>query len=384
MLKKIIIRNFTSFKNETVIDFFRTNYKFLENNVSDGGILKGIAFYGANASGKSNALLAIRILIDLLFGEVDNYTFFFMKCLLSEEPDFSLEYFFTIDNEEIRYLVEYNVEKVMFCEKLYLEGELLLERLGSTAKSYITERKVYEDLKNEILFLRTIYFNTGFSNNDILRKWFDYMRNSVYVNPFKKLVISYGQHSMSINKYIKDKGVGKINQFFKAFNFEYTVDYYKEKEKDTAKLADMGNEFLIFFKRKGINIPIPYYLESLGTQNLLYILPSFLFVAQNGGMLLIDEFSSGFHNELERLLLKYFFKNAKNSQLFFVSHSTNLLSNSILRPDQIYSVEFNGEQGSQVKRFSDEQPRLAQNLEKMYLSGVFGGLPNYRDEYENK
>ena len=31
----------------------------------------------------------------------------------------------------------------------------------------------------------------------------------------------------------------------------------------------------------------------------------------------------------------------------------------------------------------DEQPRVAQNLEKMYLSGVFEGLPNYKSNYEN-
>ena len=66
-------------------------------------------------------------------------------------------------------------------------------------------------------------------------------------------------------------------------------------------------------------------------------------------------------------------------QLLFVSHSTNLLSNSILRPDQEYSVEFQNENGSFVKRFSSEQPRSAQNIEKMYVSGVFGGLPEYRE-----
>ncbi|HPT91923.1 MAG TPA: AAA family ATPase, partial [Acetivibrio sp.] len=72
MLAKIIIKNFMSFKNETVIDFTKTNYKFLENNVSDEGILKGIAFYGANASGKSNVLYAIRFLLDKLFRETEN------------------------------------------------------------------------------------------------------------------------------------------------------------------------------------------------------------------------------------------------------------------------------------------------------------------------
>ena len=109
------------------------------------------------------------------------------------------------------------------------------------------------------------------------------------------------------------------------------------------------------------------------------MLPSFLSVIENGGMLLIDEFSSGFHNELENLMVRYFMEKANEAQMLFVSHSTNLLSNSILRPDQEYSVEFQREEGSSVKRFSSEQPRSAQNIEKMYVSGVFGGLPEYKE-----
>lgn len=69
-------------------------------------------------------------------------------------------------------------------------------------------------------------------------------------------------------------------------------------------------------------------------------------------------------------------KNAGESQFIFVSHSTNLLSNSLLRPDQIYSVDFD-KGGSVVKRFSSEKPREAQNIEKMYLGGVFNGIPRY-------
>ena len=124
---------------------------------------------------------------------------------------------------------------------------------------------------------------------------------------------------------------------------------------------------------------VPFAEESLGNQNLLRILPSFLSVIENGGMLLIDEFSSGFHNDLENLLVRYFMEKANYAQMLFVSHSTNLLSNSILRPDQEYSVEFQRENGSTVKRFSSEQPRSAQNIEKMYVSGVFGGLPEYKE-----
>lgn len=91
----------------------------------------------------------------------------------------------------------------------------------------------------------------------------------------------------------------------------------------------------------------------------------------------MNEFSSGFHNELETLLVKYFMENADRAQLLFVSHSTNLLTNTLLRPDQEYIVEFHGKDGTVLKRISSEQPRAAQNVEKMYLSGVFGGLPGY-------
>ena len=145
------------------------------------------------------------------------------------------------------------------------------------------------------------------------------------------------------------------------------------------KVICLNAEKGIFFKRKGINVPVPFAEESLGNQNLLRMLPAFLNIIENGGMLLIDEFSSGFHNELENLMVRYFMEKADKAQMLFVSHSTNLLSNSILRPDQEYSVEFRGEEGSTVKRFSTEQPRSAQNIEKMYVSGVFGGLPEYKE-----
>ena len=53
-------------------------------------------------------------------------------------------------------------------------------------------------------------------------------------------------------------------------------------------------------------MPLPFAEESLGNQNLLQILPAFLGVVEHGGMLLVDEFSSGFHNDLEALLIRYF------------------------------------------------------------------------------
>ena len=172
-----------------------------------------------------------------------------------------------------------------------------------------------------------------------------------------------------------------INRFFDEYNFEQNIEYDHSSKGGNVRFVVEGDntEKGIFFKRKGIEVPIPFVEESLGNQNLLRILPAFLNVINSGGMLLIDEFSSGFHNELESLMVRYFMEKADRAQMLFVSHSTNLLSNSILRPDQEYSVEFQNGNGSTVRRFSSEQPRSAQNIEKMYVSGVFGGLPEYKE-----
>ena len=141
----------------------------------------------------------------------------------------------------------------------------------------------------------------------------------------------------------------------------------------------VNGDKVIFFKREGIDDPIVFNEESLGNKNLLRMLPAFLDIINNGGLLIIDEFSSGFHNELESLLIKFFNKESDQAQMIFVSHSTNLLTNSLLRPDQIYSVDFDNNHGSIVKRFSSEKPRTSQNIEKMYVSGIFGGLPQYEE-----
>jgi len=374
------MRNFKSFKYKTTIDFTKTNYKVLDiPNVSDIGVLKGMMFVGANASGKSNALHAIRLLLDLLFMEKEINSGLF-ACLFSEIPDFSLDYYFKIDDKEIRYYFEFDVKKTILSEKLYVDGKVLLERMGITAKSYITDNENYDNLDRETLFLRTVYFNTRFAGNEILRQWFDFLQHSIYLNAFDRKVLSYGKQDFRITKYIEDKGTEQINKFFEDNNFDQYIEYANEAKGEHVVIKYHKDEDkMLFFKRKGINIPIPYGEESLGNRTLLNLLPAFLFVAQHNGMLLIDEFSSGFHNELEELLVKYFMNTAKRSQMIFVSHSTNLLSTSLLRPDQIYSVEFDGQSGSSIKRFSDEQPRVAQNLEKMYLSGVFGGLPKYKD-----
>lgn len=384
MLTKITLDNFKSFKNIETIDLMKTNYTILPQNVADNGVLKGCIFVGANASGKSTIILGIKLLLDFLFSERNLNSGIFI-CMFGERPRYSLAYEFLIDKETIHYSFEVDPRKSMISEKLYVGNKLMMERMGLSARSHIAEENgvSYDetDVGKDTLFLRTLYFNTKFASNPVLKNWMEYLKKSIYVNMFDKKIISYGKAEVSVARYLDKSGCRSINDFFNEYNFEQNIEYDHSSEGGHVKFI-VGNEDSekdIFFKRKGIEVPIPFSEESLGNQNLLRILPAFLSVIESDGMLLIDEFSSGFHNELENLLVRYFMEKSKYAQMLFVSHSTNLLSNSILRPDQEYAVEFDRENGSSVKRFSSEQPRSAQNIEKMYVSGVFGGLPEYKE-----
>lgn len=383
MLTKITLNNFKSFKNNVTIDLMKTNYAILPQNVADNGVLKGCIFVGANASGKSTIILAVKLLLDFLFSERNINSGLFV-CMFGDSPCYSLSYEFLIEKKSINYSFQVDVSKDMISEKLYVDNEMMLERMGLYAKSYIAESNGVNyddtDIGKDTLFLRTLYFNTKFASNSVLSAWMDYLKKSIYINMFDKSIISYGNAEVSISGYLNKSGCEMINHFFDEYNFEQNIEYEHTSKGGSVHMVvgNDENEKGVFFKRKGIDVLVPFYEESLGNQNLLRILPSFLTIIENGGMILIDEFSSGFHNELESLIVRYFMEKSKRSQMLFVSHSTNLLSNSILRPDQEYSVEFHQECGSSVKRFSSEGPRSAQNIEKMYVSGVFGGLPEYK------
>ena len=375
MLKRVIAKNFKCFKNETIFDYTKTNYKLLEQN-TEGKNLKGVLFVGDNASGKTTALQPIKLMLDLLFKDRD-ISLVMYNCLFSTEKITSLQFEFDVDNHEIKY--EFSFDRNVFIEeRLTVDDQIVIERVKKNVRLQLEEEKSFHEVDDTLLFLKRVYFSTKFAGNKILIQWFDELKKSVYINAYSRRIVSYNGKSLSVNKYLEENGTDHINKFFEDNNFQFAIQYEKVVEKEGLRFELDENEGKkVFFERQGIETPLPIFMESTGNQTLINILPAILSVVENGGMLLIDEFSSGLHNKLEELLIRYIMRNGKGMQLFFVSHSTNLLSNSILRPDQIYAVEMEGKEGSKIKRFSDEQPRAAQNLEKMYLSGVFGGVPEY-------
>lgn len=365
MLKKITVKNFKCFKNETVFDLRKTNYKFLEQNTC-GKLLKGALLVGDHASGKTTILQSIRLLPALLFrqGSCNGMPY---QCIFSKENDSGLIYEFDIDGHDLVYSFTFSRDSFVE-ENLTVDGRAVIERLGKKGKWIAGKETVLWDIEDSQLFLKQVSMNPEISGSEILRQFLAYLKKTIYIDGYTRKIAAFDGESLCAEKYIENYGVEKMNDFFTEYHFPYRLRYCREGE-------GTGQ---IFFRREENGGEIPACMESSGNRTLMNLLPAFFRGIESGGMLLIDSFGGGLHNKLEELLVRHVMKKGEKTQLIFASHSTNLLSNTILRPDQIYAVESGKEEGSRLHRFSDEQPRVAQNLEKMYLSGVFGGLPAYR------
>lgn len=381
MLTNIILKEYTTFIKETVFDFRATNYKILEEtNVGDNRILKSALFVGENASGKTQVLESIILLLNILLDNVEP-EFIMKKSMYTKGIKYNLTYIFNIENNIIKYYIEFEGNTIK-CEELYVNDNLKLKRNGKNGKTYFNEEKENNDINSSLSLLKLEYYNTRLNNDVILNKWFDFLKNSLYMNCMmgNRLVKSYNTARISeqfIEKYAEVNDASKLNDFIKKIGYNSEIVFNKNSNGIAINLQIIG------VMKKNTKFVMPLPLESTGKKAFINLILPIIYATKNDCMIIIDNFSSGLHNELEEALIRYFFNNSKNSQIFFTSHSTNLLDTTILRPDQIYSFSFDSKDGTKIKRFSDESPRKSQNIEKMYLNGAFYGMPKYNKEFRN-
>ena len=376
MLTKMYLTNFLSFKERTEIDFTASKYSILgKTNVYKNEILKGALFIGPNASGKSNALKGLSFIVKLIKGE--GVSFHSYRCLFSDNPIITVEYEFTFECKKVEYVIEYNIQTNSISENLKIDDITVLKRTGKTGELRIGQSVTTDDqIDSETLFLRTASFNTGrFPQEPTLRKLMDFLQNSYIVDDYNW----EARIGNTVIRYAEEFGVEKINKYLDAFKYDFSMEYGSESEGAGLKLSLGSDKKTVFLKRKNFPFPNALINESQGNQVFADLLPGLIRVIENAGMLIVDEFGNSLHNKLAEKIIGFFMENAQNSQIFITSHHTNLVSNSVFRPDQIDVITFLNESGSKVTRVSQYKPREAQNLEKMYLGGMFEGLPIYEE-----
>jgi len=122
--------------------------------------------------------------------------------------------------------------------------------------------------------------------------------------------------------------------------------------------------------------------ESLGTQRLFALAGPILNILRKGQVLIFDELDSSLHTLLAKKIVELFHNiklNKHGAQLIFSTHDTELLRDELLRRDQIWFVEKDSQQASNLFALTDFSPRKSEDLERGYLIGRYGAVPIFED-----
>ncbi|AHC30324.1 ATP-binding protein [Oenococcus phage phi9805] len=165
-----------------------------------------------------------------------------------------------------------------------------------------------------------------------------------------------------------------LNKFFPRLYTDIKAVKYE------TKLGNGKIDYRLFAMKKinGNILKIPFDQESSGTKNLLDIFP-LLLAAMEGGTVVIDEIDTGIHD----LLITNLIENIEDSikgQLIFTTHDTVLMQQ--IKPDSVYiiQVDFNGKKRIvNLPKSTDARIRESNNVQKLYLSGYFSGIPYVDD-----
>ena len=119
--------------------------------------------------------------------------------------------------------------------------------------------------------------------------------------------------------------------------------------------------------------------ESQGTQTWFHLIGPALMALMNGQPMLFDEIDSSLHPRLSAMLVELFqdpTTNQHGAQLIFTTHDTSLLG--VLNRDEVWLTEKSLDGATTLTAlaaYGGERVRRSTNLERAYLQGRFGAVP---------
>ena len=123
--------------------------------------------------------------------------------------------------------------------------------------------------------------------------------------------------------------------------------------------------------------------ESDGTKRIFDYIPLILDLIQGEKVFFIDEMERSLHPSLMRKLMELFFKysNTITTQLIFTTHESTLMDQDLLRRDEIWLMEKSKGGESSLQRMDEKfSLRFDKELERNYLKGLFGSVPDFGSE----
>ena len=395
MILEFTIENFLSFKNKTTFSMLGDADNTHETNYvtwKDKKILKSVAIYGANASGKTNffdALATLPLLVKksntLNVGDKLPIIPFVFDAKSKKEPSF-FEIRMLIDDIKYVYGLKISEDRV-YEEYLYFYASnrptKIFDRTNTdeytfSQKEEKTLREIAQKNTENKLFLATA---TAW-NYEKTQPVYEFLTSLTAVNDIASL------KDRSLMLYNEFENILKKPALEILKEADFNIEDYKILEtsipfgrtKDTSMLK---KNYQVFFTHKNCEDSIDFDLESEGTKIMFLLLPFIIGALAKQSTIIIDELDKSLHPFLVQYIVEIFNSplNECNSQLIFNTHDTNLLDLQLLRRDQIWFTEKDDETGqSDLYPLSDFSVRKVENIEKGYLLGRYGAIPFIRSD----
>ena len=416
MLVDFEVTNFLSFQNSSILSLEKGKYlkKYAKSHVlenQDFSLLKNVNIFGANGSGKSNLITALRVLAKMILEPTDDIEddLPYMPFRLNEQNKYE-DTEFTIrlikDEKTYRYHICYNMKEVTL-EELYIvsqnyEEKVYFKRTNSSDDPEILPdnlKKIRKSVrKNKLLLFE------GQDKNDAecvsVFQWFH--SNLVFEATKKQLFKSIQEDSAKKNIFIKLLNLADFNiiDIEVIEKVESVPDEIRKiisaANLDESRLAKRFTTIEIYsiYKKYDENgnvvgeEKIPYEMESSGTQKMMAVALTLLDSLHKERVIIMDEFDDSFHLSLTKALLNIINSESNKNQFIFTTHNLNLLDSN-LRVDQIYLMEKDFLGKTDVYSLFDFNElkgvsRSDISFAKRYLNGQFGALPDIDVEGMNQ
>jgi len=411
-------QNFRSIRDKVTLDFqaspdkHQREYFVVEMPKPRLKALKTAMIYGANASGKTNILLALDAMRRIVTSVSHNKdaTIPIQPHALERDKASVFEIAFVEDGILYEFHLELS-ERCIISETLYhypkRSRALIFDRQLKDASSFEYSYKwtgaefstQQMDAMNLLLQNRTVISGVGsfqYSGPiNVAREWFA-KRLMPIVNPKTELFL----HCMDNYLLRKEPNITRffIDQLQKAdLNIE-EIRAYQHKihlgqipEPARSNMIKQGTvslnatvvnaevivrDLTIKHITQGQSFELSYNDESMGTQRYFGIIGLLLELLASK-IILIDEIESSLHNDLLIHFISSFLKNSAGGQLIFTSHNTALLNEKeIIRRDCVWITDRKEDGSTELTRVSAYPVRKEHALDSLFKKGLIGGKPN--------
>ena len=410
MVLEIRISNFFSIKDEIVLDFRAANIKsanakalqdnIFEENKTD--VLKTITIYGANASGKSNIIRAIRFCHAMVFESHihnENTVYNFQPFKFDGYEKKISKYFIRFMSNGVEYEYAFSLTRLkILTESLYYypKGRITKiftrdEQLGKTKK----EKYSFGDLIKrpmdvaENTSVKTLYISRASQmDREIGKEIFNYFHN--------QFILDYVGFGASAIETLSNQNKQQLIEAIKIADSDI-VDvsikvlkkagkHYKADSKTmTLTVEDVVQDYLQIktYHKSSPSIAFDFLTEeSQGTIKLFFIMLTVLDVVKKNKVLLIDEIEDSLHPKIIEYLFNIF-RTGEKAQLLCTTHNTRFLDLKKVRKDQIYFANKKSNGSTDLYSLYDYSDfRDTMDLEKAYLQGRFDAVPFVDDSQQ--